>query len=182
MDVKIDLNKLQGEMDTKEPTVQSNKRVDFSYLTNLSAYRLPKLGELLRETRQELRPWSQFFQISNFKTIANVQRLTNRVLRNSDYFRSNYIVISVVLLIYCLLTTPLLLIVLLGSLYGCYKIKQAATPITVFKKQLNTNQQCIAVSFITAPFLYLVGAGAVLWWVLVTFENGQFVADFYFTV
>lgn len=30
MDVKIDLNNLQGEMDTKDPTIQTNKRIDFS--------------------------------------------------------------------------------------------------------------------------------------------------------
>lgn len=51
-------------------------------------------------------------------------------------------------------------------MYGCYKIKQAATPITVFKKQLNTNQQCLAVNLATMPVLYLVGAGAVMFWVM----------------
>lgn len=51
-------------------------------------------------------------------------------------------------------------------MYGCYKIKQAATPITIFKKQLNTNQQCLIVNLATAPILYLVGAGAVMFWVM----------------
>lgn len=30
MDVKIDLNELQGQMDTQEPSVAANKRIDFS--------------------------------------------------------------------------------------------------------------------------------------------------------
>ncbi|XP_037045473.1 prenylated Rab acceptor protein 1 [Bradysia coprophila] len=166
MDVKIDLNKLEGEMDTKEPTIPTNKRIDFSSLTNLSQIPIPKLGESLRQIRQNIRPWSDFIQIQNFKTVANVQRLSNRVLRNLAHFQSNYLIICVVLLMYCLLTSPLILIVLLGSMYGCYKIKQAATPITVFKKQLNTNQQCLVVNIATAPILYLVGAGAVMFWVM----------------
>jgi len=163
--VKIDLNKLQGQMDPQEP-VASSKRIDFSSLTNLSQIPIPKLGESLRQIRQNIRPWSEFCQLQNFKTVANVQRLTNRLLRNVAHFQSNYLIICVVLFMYCLLTSPLILIVILGSMYGCYKIKQAATTITVFKKQLNTNQQCIVVNLATMPVLYLVGAGAVMFWVM----------------
>lgn len=71
-------------------------------LTNLSQIPVPKLGEALRHIRQNIRPWSDFFQIHNFKTVANVQRLTNRLLRNIAHFQSNYLIICVVLLMYCL--------------------------------------------------------------------------------
>lgn len=65
---------------------------------------MPKLGESFRALRQNIRPqnWSEFFHIHNFKTVANVQRLTNRLLRNIAHFQGNYLIICLVLLIYCL--------------------------------------------------------------------------------
>ncbi len=71
-------------------------------LTNLSQIPIPKLGESLRQIRQNIRPWSEFVNIQNFKTVANIQRLTNRLLRNLAHFQSNYLIICVVLLMYCL--------------------------------------------------------------------------------
>lgn len=50
--------------------------------------------------------------------------------------------------------------------YACYKIKKINTPVTLFKKELNTNQQCILVNCASVPVLYICGAGAAIFWVL----------------
>ena len=47
-----------------------------------------------------------------------------------------------------------------------YKIKQAATKLAFFNRELNTNQQVILVNIVSVPLLYLAGAGSVLFWVL----------------
>lgn len=77
-----------------------------------------------------------------------------------------YIIISLNRVFLCRLTSPLILIVLGGVFYACYKIKQANAPVAFFSRQLNTNQQCIAVNIASVPLLYLAGAGAVMFWVL----------------
>lgn len=64
------------------------------------------------------------------------------------------------------LTSPLILIVLGAVFYACYKIKKINTPVTLFKKELNTNQQCILVNCASVPVLYICGAGAAIFWVL----------------
>lgn len=65
------------------------------------------------------------------------------------------------------LTSPLILIVLCGAFYVCYKIKQGSIPtFALFGRQLNTNQQCMIVNVASVPLLYLCGAGSVLFWVL----------------
>lgn len=160
-DVHIDVS---GNM---EPPKEDTKLGGFnmSSFTSFSA-RIPSLWELLRITRQNVRPWSEFLQTANFKTVASVPRLTNRIIRNLGYFQSNYLFVFLGLIVYCLLTSPLILIVLGGVFYACYKIKQANTPVAFFSRQLNTNQQCIAVNVASIPLLYLAGAGAVMFWVL----------------
>ncbi|XP_053697402.1 prenylated Rab acceptor protein 1 [Sabethes cyaneus] len=158
-DVHIDVS---GDMEP--PRNESKIGFNMSTLTNFA--RIPSLWELLRITRQNVRPWSEFLQTANFKTVANIPRLTNRIIRNLAYFQSNYLFVFLGLIVYCLLTSPLILIVLGAVLYACYKIKQANAPVAFFSRQLNTNQQCIAVNIASIPLLYLAGAGAVMFWVL----------------
>lgn len=68
---------------------------------------------------------------------------------------------------YYRVTSPLILLVLFGCIFVCYKIKKADTIIdSVFHKKLNKNQQCAVVFCASLPILYLVGAGAALFWIL----------------
>lgn len=65
------------------------------------------------------------------------------------------------------LTSPLILIVLCGTFYLSYKIKQGALPaVSLFGRQLNTNQLCLLVNIASIPVLFLCGAGSALFWVL----------------
>ncbi|XP_055609366.1 prenylated Rab acceptor protein 1 [Uranotaenia lowii] len=158
-DVHIDVS---GNMEP--PKQESKSGFNISTFANLA--RIPSLWDLLRSTRQNVRPWTEFLQTSNFKTVANVPRLTNRIVRNLAYFQSNYLFVFLGLIVYCLLTSPMILIVLGAVLYACYKIKQANVPVAFFSRQLNTNQQCVAVNVAAIPLLYLAGAGAAMFWVL----------------
>lgn len=63
---------------------------------------MPGFNELLQQVRQNIRPWSEFFNFQNFRTVVNLQRLSSRILRNLSYFQMNYLIISGVLLLYCL--------------------------------------------------------------------------------
>lgn len=158
-DVHIDVS---GNMEA--PKQEPKSTFNMSAFTSFA--RIPSMWELLRLTRQNVRPWSEFLQTSNFKTVANIPRLSNRVIRNLGYFQSNYLFVFLGLIVYCLLTSPLILIVLGAVFYACYKIKQANAPVAFFSRQLNTNQQCIAVNIASIPLLYLAGAGAIMFWVL----------------
>lgn len=64
--------------------------------------KIPRFNELWTFMRQNMRPWSEFFNFNNFKTVANFQRLSSRFLRNFNYFLINYVMISFVLILYCL--------------------------------------------------------------------------------
>lgn len=132
----------------------------------MSSPKVPNIMGILQEARKNLRPWSEFVNFNNFKSPANIHRLSNRLMRNLMYFQSNYLCVFLGLFVYCLLTSPLILIVMGAVMYVCYKIKQKNQNVTLFQKEINTNQQCIAVHVAAIPILFLAGAGAAMFWVI----------------
>lgn len=69
------------------------------------------------------------------------------------------------------LTAPLLLIVVLASGYGQLRIRNnsasaTTSTVSVFGRPLTTAHQHVALAALTAPVLYLLGAGGLLFWVL----------------
>ncbi|ALC42144.1 CG1418 [Drosophila busckii] len=133
----------------------------FPSLTNL-----PTPMELIQMVRRSLRPWMMFFNINNFKSAVSMQRLNNRIVRNLQYFQSNYIFVFIVLMIYCLITSPLTLLVIVGVAFACNKIRNSNSNFNLFGQQLTPKQQVLIVNLGAAPVLFLVGAGAVLFWTL----------------
>ncbi|XP_055380420.1 prenylated Rab acceptor protein 1 [Condylostylus longicornis] len=160
MDVKVDVS---GDMEAPAPA-NSKGGFSFTNMSNLSSTLAPL--EILKQIRVQLRPWSEFLNTQNFKTIASFQRLTGRLIRNLAYFQSNYLCVFIVLMLYCLITSPLILIVLCGAFYITYRIKKADTTVQVFGRQINSYQQGIIVNIAAAPVLYIAGAGAIIFWVI----------------
>ncbi|CAD7094163.1 unnamed protein product [Hermetia illucens] len=167
-DVSVDIS---GNMNVPGPTVKDaigsatepNSKISFSNITT----KLPtSIGQILKQVRKDLRPVSEFFNVNNFKKPTSIQRLMNRLTRNLSYFQSNYICVFLILMAYCLITSPLILFVLAGVLFACYQVRLANTQFTIFGKTLNTSQQCLIINCMAAPILYLVGAGAALFWTL----------------
>ncbi|XP_034653617.1 prenylated Rab acceptor protein 1 [Drosophila subobscura] len=148
------------------PPQQGGGRFAFDLNSLPKLQSLPSPLELIQLVRSSMRPWTVFFNVQNFKTAVSMQRLTGRVKRNLSYFQSNYIFVFVVLMIYCLITSPLILFVLGGAAFLCHRLRARNTNITVMGNQLTPRQQIIAVNLGATPLLFLVGAGAVLFWTL----------------
>lgn len=96
-EVKVDLS-MTGDMNV--PKSEPKSQFDFSTFTKFQ--KIPTPMELIQLTRQCIKPWSEFLNTNNFKTAASMPRLTSRFVRNLDYFKSNYIFVFIVLMIYCL--------------------------------------------------------------------------------
>lgn len=97
-EVKVDINEMQGDMNV--PKTEAKPQIDFSTFTQFQ--KIPTPMEMLALTRKYIRPWSEFLKTDNFKTAASMPRLTSRFVRNLDYYKSNYIFVFIVLMIYCL--------------------------------------------------------------------------------
>lgn len=110
----------------------------------------------------------EFINTSNFKTAPSLPRTAKRIKKNIEYFYGNYIFVSLGLVIYCLVTSPLILLALCGSFYinryvnRCYESKN----LKVFGLEISKNQRFLVVGILTMPLLYLVGVHAAIFWVL----------------
>lgn len=122
----------------------------------------------LIQFRQNIRPWTTFFNTSYFKSPPSLQKLSQRIIRNIVYFQSNYFIISLVLTLYCLLTTPLLLLAVCCSLTACYMLNKRNTDqkLKVFGHELTVPQQYALVAGCSLPIYIWVGAGSAMFWVL----------------
>jgi len=158
-DTTVDLS---GDMDLNEPLlIQSN----LQRFKNLSPQ---AVGAWWTSRRQNVRAWTVFLNSNKFHLPKTTSQVTERVIRNIDYFQSNYLFVFIILAVYCLLTSPLLLIVLAASFGACYiiKLKNVENQIRVCGRELNLAQQYAAVGLISIPLFLLAGAGSVIFWLI----------------
>ncbi|KAL4705034.1 hypothetical protein ACJJTC_009822 [Scirpophaga incertulas] len=112
------------------------------------------------------RPWTQFVATENFKTPGSIPRLTRRFYRNLEYFQANYLMVSLGLFLYCLITTPLLLIATIASFFGYRKLTSGPNTLKIGNWELTKTQQYMVAGGCSMILCWLAGVGAVLFWVL----------------
>ncbi|KAK9876247.1 hypothetical protein WA026_012546 [Henosepilachna vigintioctopunctata] len=129
---------------------------------------VPDLKELIKQSSQKVRPWMEFVNTNNFKTAASIPRTFKRVKRNIEYFYGNYLFVFLGLVIYCLITSPLILIAIAGSFYINRYVSRfyEAKKLTIFGAEISKNHRYLIVGLLSMPIFYLVGVHAAIFWVL----------------
>ncbi|CAH1118715.1 unnamed protein product [Phaedon cochleariae] len=160
-DVKVDVS---GEMDPIPSLGEKSRLPSFLQIPT----KLPDPKEWISQQRQNVRPWLVFVQTSNFKAPPSVPRLGKRIMRNIEYFQANYLFVFLGLVVYCLLTSPLVLLALAGTFYAGYRLNQrhSEKKLVLFGKELTLAQQYGLVSLCSMPIYYLVGAHGAMFWVI----------------
>ncbi|GFY62919.1 prenylated Rab acceptor protein 1 [Trichonephila inaurata madagascariensis] len=143
-----------------------------TFLNNMSTVALPLNSPVAKEwllaRKEKIRPWSQFLDVKMFHIPTSFPKCTTRVVKNVEYFQSNYIIVFIGLIVYCILTSPLLLIAIAALLGSCYiiKLKNETKEIALFGQKLTLAHQYALVSICAFPLFYLAGAGQVVFWIL----------------
>merc|ERR1712032_1020474 len=108
----------------------------------------PLVREWLAKRRANLRPVGTFFNTANFQ--------------------SNYVLVFLILVLYCLISSPLLLIVIAGAGGAAYfaSIKNETRKIAIAGHEVTLAQQYAAIATASIPFFLLAGAGGIVFWVL----------------
>jgi len=124
--------------------------------------------EWFNARRANVKPWSSFVSTSHFKSPLTLTRWSSRVARNIEHFQSNYFFVSILLVLYCLLTSPLLVLVLLSQAGACYllTLRNVESPLRVGGKSVPLTHQYLAVACVFGPVFWLAGAGSLLLWVV----------------
>ena len=115
--------------------------------------------------------WVSFFDPKQFSVPSSAGNLTDRLKANLTGFYANYVVVSLILLAYCLFTSPLLLI---GALvYGllAYSVVSRNQEMTLFGQTLSRNQQLAGLTICAVPLFLLLGLTGVFFWVSRTGEE-----------
>merc|ERR1712158_296917 len=151
---------LAGEIDLDEKQVDSGSGMSLSVAQ-------PLVREWLAKRRANLRPVGTFFNTANFQVPPSAGRLSKRLVKNVDYFQSNYVLVFLILVLYCLISSPLL-IVIAGAGGAAYfaAVKNETRKIAIAGHEVTLAQQYAAIATASIPFFLLAGAGGVVFWVL----------------
>ncbi|KAF7708258.1 prenylated Rab acceptor protein 1 [Silurus meridionalis] len=118
--------------------------------------------------RKSIRPWNGFVDQRKFSKPKNFGELCQRVVRNLDTFHSNYTFIFLALILYCIISSPMLLIALavfVGAFYIIH-LKSLESKLVVFGRELTQGHQLGLAGSVSLPVFWLAGAGAAVFWVL----------------
>ena len=128
----------------------------------------PAVREWIASRRQNIRPWLQFININSFSKPDSLPRWSKRLVKNIDHFQSNYVFVFLGLFLYCLLTSPLLLIALGALAGGCHilRLRQQERKLMLAGREVPLAQQYAGVALLSVPIFLLVGASSALFWVI----------------
>ncbi|XP_014241043.1 prenylated Rab acceptor protein 1 [Cimex lectularius] len=159
-DVNIDVS---GNLSTP-PTMETNGNNGLQRIVR----NIPSMQEFVKTCKESIRPWTLFANTNNFKLPPSFPRFLKRVVNNVKYFQGNYVVISLILMAYCLLASPYLLLLVIASLGGCYilSLRNADRKLYIQGREVTLLQQYCLVGAISLPVYYWAGAGEAVFWVL----------------
>merc|ERR1712198_581089 len=128
----------------------------------------PLVRDWLAKRRANLRPFGTFFNTSNFQVPPSAGRLSKRLYKNVEYFQSNYMLVFLVLVLYCLISSPLLLIVIAAAGGASYyaSMKNAERKMAIAGHEVSLAHQYGVIAVCSIPFFLWAGAGGIVFWVL----------------
>lgn len=128
----------------------------------------PLVREWVSKRREEVRPWGLFVKTSNFEVPPSLHKWSQRLYKNIEHFQSNYVFVFFVLFLYCLITSPLLLLAMAASggaaWYAGFKNKERK--LILGGKEIALAQQYAAIAVLSIPLFVIVGAGTAVFWVI----------------
>jgi len=163
-DEKIEIS---GELDSS-PLIEKPNNKPTGLMASWSNISMPgNVGTVLQQQRDKIRPWSEFADQKAFSAPVSMQEWTKRLLKNIEHYQANYIITFMLLMVYCILTSPLLLIALAVSATGSYVVsKHEGQNLVIGGKQIPPQLRYGLVGLISFPLLFIAGVGAALFWTL----------------
>lgn len=156
--------KLFIEDDVELPAGLFNKRMgSINIPTQLNSAK-----EWVLSKRESLRPWQEFGNYSRASKPANIAVISRRVSHNVTYYYTNYAFISALLVVYCIISSPLLLLAIVVSGTACYLIstQKEGKTVKIAGHEFTPKDQAMICACISLPLLFFASAGTVIFWVI----------------
>merc|ERR1719516_853968 len=123
MEIKMPLMEEEEEESESKESMPKSVSIASSIMSIASTPAGSAAMGWVSERRQKVKPWSEFVNSKRFQPPASIPKLGRRLARNIDHFQSNYMYVFAILIAYCLLTSPMLLLCIGASLGACYILK-----------------------------------------------------------
>merc|ERR1712183_505843 len=122
----------------------------------------------LVKRKEMIKPWSEIINSNNFRKPVNVAQWSKRAVKNVEHYQTNYLFVFIGLIVYCIVTSPLLLIAICAFFLMSYFIsaRPPQSPIKILGHEISTTQQYGVAALCSFPFFFLAGAGSAVFWVL----------------
>eukprot|EP01111_Echinosteliopsis_oligospora_P011232 TRINITY_DN3653_c0_g1_i1.p1 TRINITY_DN3653_c0_g1~~TRINITY_DN3653_c0_g1_i1.p1 ORF type:complete len:180 (-),score=15.93 TRINITY_DN3653_c0_g1_i1:44-583(-) len=135
--------------------------------SNPSASLDPDFSQRVTTKMKSSRPWAEFFAGRTRYSIPKAKEVLPRLKENIIYFQTNYVVIFLVLCVYCVLTSPLLFIsfVFVVALW-CYFMIWRTAPVTIGTYVVLEKHKTMFLSAVTVVVFYYSSVGPILFWLL----------------
>ncbi|XP_046853439.1 prenylated Rab acceptor protein 1-like [Xenia sp. Carnegie-2017] len=129
---------------------------------------LSRLRSWFVEKRSKIRPWSEFLDVNRFSKPKTSSEIYTRFTKNVELYQANYVFIFVGLALYCILTSPLLLIALSISGGASWYINHInkSKPLSIAGREFSLAEQYGLVALICLPLFFLASAGSTVFWIL----------------
>lgn len=120
------------------------------------------------ERRQGLKAWTEFFKTTKFGLPPGVAAVAPRIQHNLGYFFSNYLCVFIVLLVYCILTSfvMLLALVALGGLIYTVRQRTLKGPVVLGGHELPPSLLYTLAVIVCIPLFAMADVGNVMYWVV----------------
>ncbi|CAG8659906.1 8427_t:CDS:2, partial [Ambispora gerdemannii] len=129
---------------------------------------LPLWTRFKNERMGNFRPIGEFLDRNRLSKPNGVGEITQRLSYNLTYFQSNYILVVLGLLIYCLITNFWLLFTIIFLIVGLNFIRKLPPDQPyVFQQYVITQKQLYTWLFgISIPLLWISSAGSAIFWII----------------
>jgi len=163
---KLDLE--QGFTEVEQNHQEESSSPNTMSLSSKINVASPVIREWINARRSNIRPVGQFCNTKHFQVPPSAGRLSKRMVKNVEYFQSNYFLVFLILFLYCLITSPLLWVVMGMAGGACYyiSVKNQNQKITVPGHEISLAGQYALVALFCIPLFLLAGAGGIVFWVL----------------
>jgi len=166
---------------TTEPSAMANDgpQKDAGWFTSFTGGSAPNTGDPTQPAQnafnaqtafswlgQRYKPWSEFFNTKKFG-LPKVDGIVQRVQYNLSYFLTNYLCIFVVLLIYCVVTSFVLLLALIALAGLFYSIRQKTLrgPVIIAGNELPPSLLYTLAIIVVIPLFYLADTSGIIGWI-----------------
>mmetsp|Transcript_4941 Transcript_4941/g.12832 ORF Transcript_4941/g.12832 Transcript_4941/m.12832 type:complete len:196 (+) Transcript_4941:43-630(+) len=155
--VDEDAPELSGDMDSMVAAVSKGEIPDGLF---------DKVKSTFNEKRKNVKPWQEFADVRRASKPKTFGDVTSRVTHNVSKYSANYFFIWVTLVLYCLLTSPLLIVAFgfLGVTVGL--IAKGGGERRIGGYTFSREDQLKFCAAMTIPLLYISGATGTIFWVV----------------